>query len=57
MDAVVNQARAVLLKSLSLPATTSNSDPRLKDLTPPWRQQLLAKAKELLIDEEVRRRK
>ncbi|CCM01394.1 uncharacterized protein FIBRA_03445 [Fibroporia radiculosa] len=57
VDAVINQARAVLLKSLSLPTTTSNGDSRLKDLTPPWRQQLLAKAKELLIDEEVRRRK
>ncbi|PCH42410.1 chaperone regulator [Wolfiporia cocos MD-104 SS10] len=57
LDAVINQARSVLLKSLSLPTTTPNDDLRLKGLTPPWRQQLLAKAKEFLIDEEVRRRK
>lgn len=57
IDAVINQARAILLKSLLLPTTTPDSDPRLRNLAPPWRQQLLAKAKELLIDEEVRRRK
>jgi len=57
IDAVINQARAVLLKSLLLPTTTADSDARLKNLTPPWRQQLLAKVKEFLIDEEVRRRK
>lgn len=57
VDAVLNQARTLLLKSLNLPTTIPPSDPRLKSLNPPWRQQLLAKAKELLIDEEVRRRK
>ncbi|KAL6307429.1 DnaJ-domain-containing protein [Sparassis latifolia] len=57
LDAIIIQARATLLKSLSLPTGIPNSDPRLKGLTPPWRQQLLLKAKELLIDEEVRRRK
>jgi len=57
VDAVINQARTLLLKSLNLPTTIPPSDPRLKSLNPPWRQQLLAKAKELLIDEEVRRRK
>ena len=51
------QARAMLLKDLQLAANTPDSDPRLKALTPPWREQLRAKAKELLIDEEVRRRK
>lgn len=57
VDAVINQARTLLLKSLNLPTTIPPSDLRLKSLNPPWRQQLLAKAKELLIDEEVRRRK
>ncbi|GBE88382.1 J domain-containing protein [Sparassis crispa] len=57
LDAIIIQARATLLKSLSLPTGIPNSDPRLKGLTPPWRQQFLLKAKELLIDEEVRRRK
>ncbi|KAI0749336.1 DnaJ-domain-containing protein [Daedaleopsis nitida] len=57
LDAVINQARAVLLKTLGLPTTAGDDDPKLKSLTPPWRQQLLAKSKEFLIDEEVRRRK
>ncbi|OBZ72230.1 J domain-containing protein spf31 [Grifola frondosa] len=57
LDAVINQARSVLLKSLALPTTTRDDDPRLKNLSPSWRQQLLAKVKEFLIDEEVRRRK
>nr|VWO96201.1 Cation-transporting ATPase (EC [Ganoderma boninense] len=57
LDAVINQARVVLLKNLSLPLTTRDDDPKLKGLTPSWRQQILAKSKEFLIDEEVRRRK
>ncbi|KAH9903020.1 DnaJ-domain-containing protein [Cubamyces lactineus] len=57
LDAVINQARAILLKAQNLPLNTRDDDARLKELTPPWRQQFLAKAKELLIDEEVRRRK
>ncbi|KAI0719280.1 DnaJ-domain-containing protein [Cerioporus squamosus] len=57
LDAVINQARVVLLKTLGLPTTTRDDDPKLKNLTPSWRQQLLAKSKEFLIDEEVRRRK
>ncbi|PIL35582.1 hypothetical protein GSI_02310 [Ganoderma sinense ZZ0214-1] len=57
LDAVINQARVVLLKNLGLPPTTRDDDPKLKGLTPSWRQQILAKSKEFLIDEEVRRRK
>lgn len=57
LDAVINQARVVLLKTLNLPTTTRDDDPKLKNLTPSWRQQLLSKSKEFLIDEEVRRRK
>ncbi|EIW57551.1 DnaJ-domain-containing protein [Trametes versicolor FP-101664 SS1] len=57
LDAVIHQARAILLKALTLPLNTRDDDPRLKSLTPPWKQQLLTKAKEMLIDEEVRRRK
>ncbi|KAI0787670.1 DnaJ-domain-containing protein [Fomes fomentarius] len=57
LDAVIKQARVVLLKTLGLPPITRDDDVKLKNLTPPWRQQLLAKAKEFLIDEEVRRRK
>lgn len=57
LDAVINQARVVLLKNLGLPPITHDNDPKLKGLTPSWRQQILTKSKEFLIDEEVRRRK
>jgi len=42
---------------LSLPTTTPDDHPRLKGLTPPFKAQLRAKSKELLIEEEVRRRR
>ncbi|PSS19957.1 hypothetical protein PHLCEN_2v3130 [Hermanssonia centrifuga] len=57
LDAIIKQARLLLLKDLDLPITTPDNDSKLKALTPPWKQQLRAKSKELLIDEEVRRRK
>ncbi|KAI0671735.1 hypothetical protein C8Q78DRAFT_1030633 [Trametes maxima] len=57
LDAVINQARAILLKTHGLPPNTRDDDVRVKSLSPPWKQQFLAKAKEMLIDEEVRRRK
>jgi len=57
LDAVIKQARIVLLKAMTLPTTLTNDDPKLSGLTPPWKEQMRAKSKELLIDEEVRRRK
>ncbi|KAI0091296.1 DnaJ-domain-containing protein [Irpex rosettiformis] len=57
LDAIVKQARNLVLKNLNLPATIKGDDARLKDVTPPFKQQVRAKSKELLIDEEVRRRK
>ncbi|KAI0777139.1 DnaJ-domain-containing protein [Irpex lacteus] len=57
LDAIVKQARNLVLKTLNLPTTIKDDDPRLKDVVPPFRQQVRAKCKELLIDEEVRRRK
>ncbi|KAF7799767.1 hypothetical protein EIP86_011009 [Pleurotus ostreatoroseus] len=57
LDAIVKQARVVVLKSLDLPTTIEDSDRRLKNLSPSFKQQLRAKSKEMLIDEEVRRRK
>ncbi|KAH8099968.1 DnaJ-domain-containing protein [Cristinia sonorae] len=57
LDAVIKQARIELLKTLSLPTSLENNDPKLSQLTPPWKEQLRAKSKEMLIDEEVRRRK
>ena len=57
LDAIVKQARNLVLKNLNLPTTIKDDDARLKDVAPPFKQQLRAKSKELLIDEEVRRRK
>lgn len=57
LDAIVKQARTLILKDANLPSTVADSDERLRDMNPPFKQQLRAKSKELLIDEEVRRRK
>ena len=57
LDAIVKQARADVLRSHGLPTTLEDSDSRVKILVPPFRQQVRAKAKEMLIEEEVRRRK
>lgn len=57
LDAVIRQARVMLLKAMTLPTTLEDNDPKLDDLTPPWKEQIRIKSKELLIDEEVRRRK
>lgn len=47
----------MVLKALTLPVSTPDSDPQLKNLNPPYKFRLRAQSKELLIDEEVRRRK
>lgn len=59
LDAVIKQARLLVLKGLNppLPASTPDNDPALKGLVPSFRLQVRAQSKELLIDEEVRRRK
>lgn len=57
LDALIAEARLVILKAHSLPSSTQDEDPKLKELNPPFREQLRAKTKEMLIDEEVRRRK
>lgn len=57
LDATIAQARIQLLKSLSLPPNTPEDDPKLKDLKPPYKEQFRAKSKDMLIEEELRRRK
>ena len=57
LDAVINQARITVLKALSLPLTTPSDSPQLKDLAPSFKVRLRTQSKELLIDEELRRRK
>jgi len=54
---VIKQARIVLLKSLNLPTSLTDDDDRLTELSPPWKGQVRAKSKEMLIEEELRRRK
>lgn len=56
-DAVITQARNMVLKALSLPTSISDSDPRLVGIEPPYKFRVRAQSKELLIEEEVRRRK
>ncbi|KIM39946.1 hypothetical protein M413DRAFT_188134 [Hebeloma cylindrosporum] len=57
LDAIINQARCALLKSLNLPTSTTPGDPKLQGLEPSFKVRLRAQSKSLLIDEEVRRRK
>jgi DnaJ homolog subfamily C member 8 len=53
------EARITLLREFNppLPASTTDSDPALKMLGKQWKVMLRAKSKDMLIDEEVRRRK
>jgi len=57
LDAAINEARSTLLKGLSLPTSTPDDHPNLKGLTPPFKTQLRQKSKDLLIEEELRRRR
>lgn len=68
LDATIAAARSTLLRALSLPTNLTDDDPRLKNLaddpkmkaqglTTPWRIMLKEKIKEVLIEEELRRRK
>jgi hypothetical protein len=57
LDAVINEARSRVLKALNLPSSTTDSDPKLQDLDPSWKARLRIQSKELLIDEELHRRK
>ncbi|KAF7970066.1 hypothetical protein HWV62_3466 [Athelia sp. TMB] len=59
MDAVILEARVTLLREFvpPLPVSTLDSDPALTALGKEWKARLRAKSKELLIEEEVRRRK
>ncbi|KAB5594867.1 J domain-containing protein spf31 [Ceratobasidium theobromae] len=57
LDAVMLEARAQTLKAHSLPTGTSDTDPRVLALVPSFKDQIRACAKDILIDEEVRRRK
>lgn len=57
IDGTVTQARYELLRSMGLATSTQEDSVKLKDLTPPWKEQVKAKVKALLIEEELRRRR
>ncbi|KAF8604673.1 DnaJ-domain-containing protein [Ceratobasidium sp. AG-I] len=57
LDAVMLEARAQALKAASLPIGISDTDSRVLELVPSLRDQVRARAKEMLIEEELRRRK
>jgi DnaJ family protein C protein 8 len=57
LDAVIKEARTQLLKSLSLPTSMPDDDPRIRSLAPPFKVQLRQASKTMLIEEEVQRRK
>ncbi|KAG8910962.1 hypothetical protein FRC01_006020 [Tulasnella sp. 417] len=56
LDAVYVQARALVLKTLSLPSTIADDDPKVKELQPGLKERIQQQTKDLLINEEVRRR-
>ena len=59
VDAVINQARVLLLREMKppLPSTTLDSDPVIKSLGKEWKAMVKSKSRDMLIEEEVRRRK
>ncbi|KZV97478.1 chaperone regulator [Exidia glandulosa HHB12029] len=57
LDALITTARRDLFKSHNIPPTTPNHDYRVQSLVPPYKTQMRLRVKEMLIDEEVRRRK
>ena len=52
LDAVMFEARAQALKAASLPTGISDTDPRVLELVPSLRDQVRARAKDMLIEEE-----
>ncbi|KAF9506891.1 hypothetical protein BS47DRAFT_1333612 [Hydnum rufescens UP504] len=57
IDSTILFARTEVLKSHSIPTSTPDSDPRIAYLKPSLKEQVRIKTKELLIDEELRRRR
>ncbi|KDN50660.1 hypothetical protein RSAG8_01158, partial [Rhizoctonia solani AG-8 WAC10335] len=57
LDAIMLEARAQTLKANSLPSGINDTDSRVLALVPSFKEQIRAHARDILIDEEVRRRK
>lgn len=57
LDETVMDARLMVLKELGLPFSTASDDPRTASLVPSWEDRVRAATKELMVDDELRRRK
>jgi DnaJ homolog subfamily C member 8 len=56
LDAALKQARIDTLKALSLPTTITNDDYRFKEVESTFKEKLRTRSKQILIEEEARRR-
>lgn len=57
LDEVVMSARVLCLRELGLPANTESEDQRLRGLIPSFDERVRKETKEMMIDDEVRRRR
>lgn len=57
LDEVVMSARVLCLREVGLPANTDSDDIKLQGLTPSFDERVRKLTKEMMIDDEVRRRK
>ena len=56
LDAALKQARIETLKAMSLPTTIPNDDYRLKEVESTFKEKLRLRSKQILMEEEARRR-
>jgi len=56
LDAALKAARTDVLKSMSLPSTISDDDHRLQEVQTAFKENLRLRSKQILIEEEARRR-
>lgn len=57
LDETVMAARIVCLKELGLPSSTSADDEKLKDVVPSFDERVRKGTKEIMIDDELRKRR
>lgn len=57
LDEVVMSARIMILQELKLPSDIGNDDARLADLQPTLEERVRKRTKELMVDDELRRRR
>ncbi|PWN96717.1 DnaJ-domain-containing protein, partial [Tilletiopsis washingtonensis] len=57
LDEVVISARVMVLQDMKLPADVAAEDERLQDLVPSFEERVRKRTKELMVDDELRRRR